>query len=67
MKPSILSVILALVICTPVFAAANADFPPISIIAPGAGGSPVDKTQFLILDVEPGFISCAGGQSRQRE
>ena len=60
MKPSILSVILALVICTPVFAAANADFSPISIIAPGAGGSPVDKTQFLILVVEPGFISCAG-------
>ena len=60
MKKSKLSLILAFVISTPAFAAANADYPPISFVAPSSGRSPVDKTQFLMLVVEPGFISCDG-------
>src|SRR4051812_5695732 len=59
MKKSILSVILAVVISGPVFAAANTDYPPISIVAP-TGGSSVDKKQFLMLVVDAGFISCDG-------
>jgi biopolymer transport protein ExbD len=57
MKTHMLSIVLALGICGQVFAASNVDYPPITFVVPGGGGSPVDKTKFLILVVEPGFIS----------
>lgn len=57
MKKSILPVILALGISAQALAASNADYPPISFVGPGKAGSSVDKTQFLVLVVEQGFIS----------
>lgn len=60
MKNPILSFVLVVFVSASPLVAANADYPPISIVAPGSGKSPADKAQFLILVVEGGFISCEG-------
>ena len=60
MKKALPVGILAFLISLTALAAAGPDYPPISIIPPSSGNSTIDKTQFLILVVEPGFISCDG-------
>jgi len=36
------------------------DLPPISFVLPGAGASTIDRSQYIILVVEAGFISHNG-------
>jgi biopolymer transport protein ExbD len=57
MKKSILLLIFTLSLSAQGFAASDADYPPISFVGPGKAGSSVDKTQFLVLVVEQGFVS----------
>jgi biopolymer transport protein ExbD len=57
MKKSLLSLILTLSISVQALAASDTDYPPISFVGPSKAGPSIDKTQFLVLVVEQGFIS----------
>lgn len=60
MKKTILFAILALGFASHALASDKTDYPPISFVVPGVGSTPVDKTQFLTLVVEAGFITHSG-------
>lgn len=60
MKTTLLSTILVLGFSVPALAASTADHPPISFVVPGSSSTPVDRSQFLFLVVEAGFISHDG-------
>jgi hypothetical protein len=60
MKKTILFILLALGVSAKVIAASSPEYPPITFVAPGAGSSNVDKSKFIILVVEPGFLSHNG-------
>lgn len=57
MKTTLLSAILALGVSGHALAASAADYPPISFVVPGGSNTQVDKTKYLFLVVETGFIS----------
>lgn len=59
MKTILLSTILFLGVSS-ALAASSADHPPIAFVVPGASTTPVDRSQFLFLVVEAGFISHEG-------
>ena len=57
MKAPIRFVLLGICLFAGALAAERAAHPPISFVLPGSGSSTVDRTQFLIVVVEPGFLS----------
>jgi biopolymer transport protein ExbD len=50
------TLLLALTLALSSVFAAGADYPPISMIPPSSGKAPVDKSQFLLLVIEPGLV-----------
>jgi biopolymer transport protein ExbD len=60
MKPILFSTILILGLSVPALATGTADHPPIAFVVPGASSTPIDRSQFLFLVVEAGFISHEG-------
>ncbi len=58
MKKTMLSAIVALGLVAPVLASGN--HPPISFVIPGGGSTAVDKSQFLVLVVDAGFVTHDG-------
>ena len=61
MKRFTLGVLLALGVSVGVFAQSpRSTFPPISLVVPSAGQSPVSKDQFVVLVIESTYISHEG-------
>lgn len=57
MKILTLSVVLVSGILSPLLAASAGDYPPVSFVVPGGSNTTIDKSKYLVLVVEPGFIS----------
>lgn len=49
--------VLALGLGTEMLAVDRSDYPQVSLVGPGAGKNPVDRSQFIILVVEGSFVS----------
>jgi hypothetical protein len=57
MKYRLVIAVLALGLCSALFAQEKSDYPRISFVGPGASKNPVSRDQFIILVIEGPFLS----------
>jgi biopolymer transport protein ExbD len=62
MKYRILMALLAIGLCSDGLAQANDEFPRIGLVGKGAGNTPVNRDQFIILVVEGPYLSYEKNQ-----